>query len=700
MSRLLVSRAVLALVLGFLLAGAGCSKEYRRNRDLKSKDPAVRAGAARRIASERPKGAVATLMRLLEDRAPRVRVEAATGLGKLKAKAAASPLGATLRDPDPRVRLAVVRALAKLGRQLASDHLLTAVEDPNRRVRRAARFALQDLGIDRPEQMRRVVSRRVFKHRRMLVNRLPARRMEAARMLGRSGRASVLADLQQLVGDPYVKVAEEAATALGMIGGPKAVTFLERLSAQSKHGRRLARRGFVALLTGRNVEAAALARRLLTSGDSELRAAALSYLLAKVPGVQPTGADVLCRLLLDTDARRAVRWAQKLRKARVSCPPRLRTPEATRLAALTHKTPLSPALVQWIRGALTGPGTPHPTAVVLAAVRGDKTLRARLLARVQAGYAKLLTASERWLDEKQWKRLEKLPTIRGVAVQPSGADSSAGTVPRLGMQKQKLKRLLDRFPRRQGGGGELMPPKVDTSTVVWQLRWMAEDPAAQPWLASLVRKSPPAVRLAALAALTHTPCKLPICQTVWALASADEDADLREAAVRAVEGVPGAPPSRLLLLLGDPVVKVRAAAALALARKKGPGTYDALLKKFRQSRQSYLVAAFAVLGDPRAEKVLLALLREEHSPLRVGERLAVLEALETLATRASVEKLILELEHTEPSLRLAAARVLSRVGDRRAEDGLAACAQDFYRVVRRSCIAARKSVLKRRKKGK
>jgi HEAT repeat protein len=151
-----------------------------------------------------------------------------------------------------------------------------------------------------------------------------------------------------------------------------------------------------------------------------------------------------------------------------------------------------------------------------------------------------------------------------------------------------------------------------------------------------------------------------------------------------------------VLLLGDPVVHVRAAAALALARSKVPGAYAELLKRFRQSRQSYLIEAFALLEDPRAEKVLLALLREEHSPLRVGQRLAVLEALERLATKAAIDRLVLELEHPEPALRLVAARVLARVGDRRALGGLAACAEDFYQVVRQGCATAREAIEKGR----
>ena len=49
------------------------------------------------------------------------------------------------------------------------------------------------------------------------------------------------------------------------------------------------------------------------------------------------------------------------------------------------------------------------------------------------------------------------------------------------------------------------------------------------------------------------------------------------------------------------------------------------------------------------------------------------------------------------ALRMTAARVLARVGDRRALEPLAACAEDFYRVVRQACRAARVALKKGRK---
>jgi HEAT repeat protein len=241
-----------------------------------------------------------------------------------------------------------------------------------------------------------------------------------------------------------------------------------------------------------------------------------------------------------------------------------------------------------------------------------------------------------------------------------------------------------------------MPPRVSADVVAWQLSRLAAVPSAGEWLAELARRAPGAIRLAAVRALAQGGCATPACRSALTLASAAHAPALRIAAVQGLGRLKGVPPERLVLLLTDPAPRLRAVAALALARLGGPTVYDALLGGFRKSRESYLIEAFAVLGDPRAEKVLLALLREEHSPLRSGERLAVIEALERLGTKASIDRLVLELEHPEPALRLAAARVLYRVGDRRALDGLAACAEDFYQVVRQACAAARRRIEKGR----
>ncbi|MFH2009778.1 MAG: HEAT repeat domain-containing protein [bacterium] len=684
-----------ALVLCLL---PGCSKEQRLDRDLQSKDPAVRAAAARQLGKERPEGAAARLIRLLDDRSARVRIEAATALGRLKATAAANPLGAALRDGDPSVRLAAVRALATLGRDAAADHLLTAVQDVNRRVRRTARFALQDLGVPQAEQQRRIAQRRLYKQRRMLVNRIPSRRIEALKALGRSGRRSIVADLEQLVGDPYVGVAEEAAAALGMVGGGRALAFLERLSAQGEHHRKVARRGFLALLSGREPPARALAIRLLNDDDTELREAALEYMVTPIPGVErPTPAEV-CRVLLDRVVRRAVRSARRLRRAGVRCPERLRTQEATRIAALTRPAPLPAATAAWVRTQLGRPTAADDAAVALAAHSLDARLQELALTGVQASYKTLLETSERWLDEPQWKRLARLPTSQGAVIGPTPPLPVAQSE---GSKQGKLDRLLQRFPDHSGTTlQELMPPQIDVTVLTWQLRALAEVKGAWAWLSSLAKLAPVDIRVAAFEALGRSGCELDLCRKALELGCGDSRAEVRTAAVTALRRAPGTLPAALaetlILLLGDPALTVRSGAALALARGKTPKAYPALLDVFRKSRQTYLVEAFGALGDPRAERVLLGLLREDHSPLNVGERLAVIEALGRVGTRAALERLVPELDHTAPAIRRAAALVLARIGDRRALDRLAVCAEDFYRAVRVSCAAARQKILKKK----
>jgi HEAT repeat protein len=149
------------------------------------------------------------------------------------------------------------------------------------------------------------------------------------------------------------------------------------------------------------------------------------------------------------------------------------------------------------------------------------------------------------------------------------------------------------------------------------------------------------------------------------------------------------------LLQNNPRTRVKEAAAMALGTSGHRRAYPVLLEVFRKGRDTYVVEALAALGDPRAEPVLLAVLREEHAPLRAGDRLALIEALGKLGTERSVPRLIPELEHPEPVIRLTAARILGRLGDRRALEPLATCAEDFYRVVREACTEAQKRVAAR-----
>ena len=692
---LLARSFFLGLTVMALTAG-GCTRRHSLERELRSKDPDVRAKAARRLATERPKGAVKRLIRLLDDRGVRVRVEAANGLGRLKANRAASPLSALLRDPDSRVRLAAVKALGRLEKRVASDPLLGAVEDVDRQVRRTARFALQDFGIDRAEQQRLLVLRRLYKLRRQLDNRLPERRLAAVKALGRSGRARVIPDLEKQVLDRYVTVSEEAVRALGMIGGPRSVAFLERLGTQGPHLKALARQGYRALLEARHPAAAPNALRLRFHGDPDLRLAAYEYLLDPPRGVTTRTASVLCPVLGEPDARRAVAWAMRLKAAGVQCPTTSEKGGDLLAANLTHGGVLSPVTAAWVKRQLRAPAKAKPNdlamALALAANRGGPASQELALSLVKRSYRAMLTASERWMDEAKWRRLAKLPRSGGVVIVPRGRPGAAvGTTPRE-KQRRQLRHLLDRFPDRLTGElTELMPPHKP-SAVGWQVMILAGAKRAWPWIAELAQRSPEQLRVHALRAIGVGQCRRVFCREALIAGLDAASPPVRRAATGALVKLPGLLVSGLLLRLRDADVGVRRRAADALSRSKDPRVYDALLASFRKSREAHLVEAFGRLADPRAERLLNGLLREEHTPLQSGDRLLVIEALERIGTKQSVERLLRDLDHPEPALRLATAKALARIGDRRALDPLAVCAQDFYRAVREACRDARSEI--------
>jgi HEAT repeat protein len=673
-----------------------CSDDRRIERDLRADDPQVRVSAVKRLAKRERDKAVPVLVRMLEDRDPRVRVEVADSLGSLKAVQAAKPLGALVRDTDARVRLAAIQALARFGLGPAEDYLVGAVMDPNRLVRRTARNRLADLGMPRPEQQRRVASLRLVRHRRDLVERLPERRVAAAKALGRCGRPEVVSDLEKLASDPYETVAQEAAEALGLVGTAEAIAALERLASRPEVGRRRALRGLRAALLGLHSAARPLAQRLLSDQDSSLRRAALGFFLDPRHRSEAPGPAVLCKSLDGSAPEVALQMAEELKAAGVVCPALEAKGRALEpwevLTAITRRGPLASPEREWVARRLAPevPALDH-LALAVAVAQGDEPLRRQAVERLRRAHRALLEASERWLDEEGWKRIDVMtqPADPLLASEPAppGAVDSARDDPASARRDQRLRQLLSRFPdgalsREQ----ELMPPVEDPSRLELALLQVAPLKEAMPFLLELAERGPLSFRLVAWAALKRTGCSDPACR--GAVDKALDEPRLRVAAMEAVAAPQGALVERLVPLLQDGDAECRAAAAAALARSRHEKAWPALLEAFRRSRESHLVEAFGALGEPKAERVLLALLREEQDLIASSERLGVIEALGRIGGPAATERLVGELEHPEPALRRGAALVLGRLGDRRAAEPLAVCAEDFYLAVRRACVEA------------
>lgn len=154
-------------------------------------DPVVRFRAAQVLGRRRCRGAVPTLLALLEDDIGHVRAAAAAALGAIADPAAVAPLTALLRDPFPDVREAGMEAIVVLGSQSgAMGELVLTLLEPN---------------LDAEEEQLAAA---------------------AVRITGRLGGRGRLARLEAALRDERGGVRRAAAEALGTIGGPEAVDAL------------------------------------------------------------------------------------------------------------------------------------------------------------------------------------------------------------------------------------------------------------------------------------------------------------------------------------------------------------------------------------------------------------------------------------------------------------------------------------------
>ena len=161
--------------------------------------------------------------------------------------------------------------------------------------------------------------------------------------------------------------------------------------------------------------------------------------------------------------------------------------------------------------------------------------------------------------------------------------------------------------------------------------------------------------------------------------------------------VPGWLVDALRHRVSDPDPRVRGAVRRALGRSRDRRAFAILEGLFRKGRDVDVVVALGLLGDPRAVPLLLGLLREEQGPTRAPFRVAVIQALARLGHPGGrvVLRLREALEHPDPTVRLAAAQALARLGDGRALGALAVCGEDYYGVVRRACRRAAAAIARR-----
>jgi HEAT repeat protein len=217
---------------------------------LESKDPRMRASAARQLGIARPQGAWNELMGALGDPDPAVSLAAADALGRINDRASVPGLLIAVEHPSEQVRLGSARALGimgvepaveplramllrgegmevsvagealgRIGGPMATDALLTALADPQPTARwHVSMAAVEEMGEPAVASLVAMVDSQDAYARR-----------SAAQALGWIGSSSATEALQRVLReDSEATVRGQAAWALGEIGDPAARRALER----------------------------------------------------------------------------------------------------------------------------------------------------------------------------------------------------------------------------------------------------------------------------------------------------------------------------------------------------------------------------------------------------------------------------------------------------------------------------------------
>lgn len=230
---------------------------------LKSTVPAVRRGAAARLAGMRSREAVPSLIEALEDEDFGVRTNAADALGNLRDRRAVDPLIEALKDNNRGVRISVVVALGFLRDKRAVEPLIKILKkDENEGVRISAAQVLGVLADKRA--VKPLIDSLSSKEDRVRVQsakslgRLGATeaagpltkiannskepknlRISAVESLGEMNTAESMKTLKKLLKSDDIEMAINAASSLGKLGSDKGLSIaLEGIESDAVNIRR------------------------------------------------------------------------------------------------------------------------------------------------------------------------------------------------------------------------------------------------------------------------------------------------------------------------------------------------------------------------------------------------------------------------------------------------------------------------------
>ncbi|HEX6053386.1 MAG TPA: HEAT repeat domain-containing protein [Gemmatimonadaceae bacterium] len=236
-------------------------------------EPRVRDAAAVAVGRIDSLSSVEALVRVVrEDTSPSVRRSAAWALGQLEARGAVDVLIAVLRqDADPRVREMAAWALGSMETRSAAPGLIGALRrDSSDAVRETAAWALGSVGDDTAVDILGDAIR---------TDRSPRVRGTAAWALGQLDPRAAPRGLIDGLSDQEDDVRLKAAWALGQIGDSTAVSAIQGALKVEKHER--ARRAQIRALLKSGGRSEALLTELLSSGEPEVREAAIRGLAGR-----------------------------------------------------------------------------------------------------------------------------------------------------------------------------------------------------------------------------------------------------------------------------------------------------------------------------------------------------------------------------------------------------------------------------------
>lgn len=681
-----------ALVAALALA-AGCGSG-RSRADLRSPVPQRRAAAVAALAESRDEADLPFLLVAQQDPSPLVRKAAAGAFTSRGGVRAVEALGAMLDDPDPEVVAAAARGLGAVpqgsGRQgeelqkQARRRLAAAYGRAGPQGRTEIAAALAAIGGSLREAVEAEARQLWERNQRALQSGSPAQRCGAAEELGQSGRAEAVPRLLALA-SPTARpdLAAAAARGLGATGDSQAREALVSLLDAAQASVAEAAAGALADL-GDPAAAGPLAR-VGTQAPSRLAAVAVEALseLPQAPDVNVALCEIAVR---SADPAVAERAAVQARARHASCPDR---PLVARLAR---------------RG---------PDAVAALAALGALGLPAAQLAPAGERAAALLLAPD--------------AATRTAAARAVGLSGYAAAVPGLQRRAQALQqRLSEAREKWVAGPWPAAGPGFDGGAPTAEAilsRAAAPAPTASPpsgplppeWAEDL--ETGEAGELAAVAvalARLRADGAGPLASAL----AADPDETLRAAGVEAL-GLLGGEPGRksATAALGDPSPRVRLAAATALAHSGAQAVpaLAAALTRASPSDDEFREAAarsLAETGSPEAVAPLAALLdgpqaaaaaaalgrlsvREGAPPLlRLLEapggpgRAEAIDALAQLLGAEAGGALSGELTSDQPEVRATAARALGRIRFEGAASRLEALRSDYYGEVRRAAVEA------------